>query len=608
MGLIKPKWIKELMRAITTNAQFMLWGNVYDSFPLQNEAGFKVLKLNEYLAEEFKGETYDLVLYFEPLYGLSMLHGDAENFKKATGEDYTEDKPLEMTLVAFADIFEKIIANRDISIATIFNYSSRTHEACCSKVQNEFYYKIFRLLQYATPKKAESAEYARYNPFVFIYDKENDIPAWYITDNPKLKSIPIPKPDIYIRETIIKKLSKRIDGYRVMGEENRENNENLFVEQTNGLYVSEILAIISLAVKEKVDFARIGKSITMYKLGIIENEWAKVPVKKLSECDSILKQRVMGQSAAVTKVSDILKRAYFNLSGSQYSKNSNRPKGVMFFAGPTGVGKTELAKAVTELVFGSENNYIRFDMSEFSQENANQRLVGAPPGYVGYETGGELTNAVKENPFTVILFDEIEKAHPRIMDIFLQILDDGRLTSGRGETVYLSEVIIIFTSNLGVYELTEDNQKVKNISMDMDYKAISNSILHSINDHFKYSLQRPEILNRIGENIVVFDYIRKEIAGDIFEKMLNSVCFNLAENHKIAIEFEGLTKDAIREACLEDLEMGGRGIGNHLENIFINPLSRTLFELNAQTNDTIIIKDIKHEESKWIIIAHKKSI
>ncbi len=280
----------------------------------------------------------------------------------------------------------------------------------------------------------------------------------------------------------------------------------------------------------------------------------------------------------------------------------------MFFAGPTGVGKTELAKSVTELIFGSENNYIRFDMSEFSQENGNQRLIGAPPGYVGYETGGELTNAIKENPFTVILFDEIEKAHPKIMDIFLQILDDGRLTSGRGETVYLSETIIIFTSNLGVYELTEDNNKIENININMEYSAIHNLILSSINDYFKYKLQRPEILNRIGENIVVFDYIRKDIGKDIFSKMLKSIVYNLNKNHKIEIEFEENVLDELEDICLNDLGMGGRGIGNHLEVKFINPLSRVLFELNVQQKEVIVINKIIQEDLKWVIKAIKKSI
>ena len=136
-----------------------------------------------------------------------------------------------------------------------------------------------------------------------------------------------------------------------------------------------------------------------------------------------------------------------------------RPRGVAFLAGPTGVGKTELAKSVTQLLFGDESAYIRFDMSEFSAEHSDQRLIGAPPGYVGYDAGGELTNAVREKPFSVVLFDEIEKAHPRILDKFLQILDDGVLTSGRGDRVYFSESIIIFTSNLGIYSTAADGTR-----------------------------------------------------------------------------------------------------------------------------------------------------
>ena len=145
---------------------------------------------------------------------------------------------------------------------------------------------------------------------------------------------------------------------------------------------------------------------------------------------------------------DIVKRA---VTGIGQSPRGGRPRGVAFLAGPTGVGKTELAKTITSLLFGDESAYIRFDMSEFSAEHADQRLIGAPPGYVGYDVGGELTNAIREKPFSVVLFDEIEKAHPRILDKFLQVLDDGVLTSGRGDRVYFSEAFIVFTSNLGIY-------------------------------------------------------------------------------------------------------------------------------------------------------------
>ena len=603
------KWQKELERAVITNAQFYIWGNIYDIYPLLQEKSFKPLKLINYLSEVFSDLNYSFILNFEPIYGLSLLSGNIEEFNRLIGENIQANKPLEMSISKFADVLDKIENQKDISIVTIFNFTSRTKEEfTCQKQMSEFYYKAFRLLQKSTPKKNKDSEYAKYNPLLYIFDKENDIPVWYIKDNPKIKSIYIPKPDLYTREIIIQQLSKRIKGYNELDSDKKNLNENLFIEQTNALYITEILSIISLAVKEEIDFNNIGQAISMYKLGIVENEWSKISINKLINSEDILSKRVIGQKNAINKVSDILKRAYFNLSGSQYSKNSNKPKGIMFFAGPTGVGKTELAKSVTELVFGSENNYIRFDMSEFSQENGNQRLVGAPPGYVGYETGGELTNAIKENPFTVILFDEIEKAHPKIMDIFLQILDDGRLTSGRGETVYLSETIIIFTSNLGVYELTEDNKKIENINIDMEYSAIHDSILSSINDYFKYKLQRPEILNRIGENIVVFDYIRKDIGKDIFSKMLKSIVYNLNKNHKIEIEFEENVLDELEDICLNDLGMGGRGIGNHLEVKFINPLSRVLFELNVQQKEVIVINKIIQEDFKWVIKAIKKSI
>lgn len=602
------KWEKELKRAIVTNPQFLVWGNVYDIYAYKSDETLIPLELNGCLSEILK-DDYSLILYYEPIYGLKMLVGDEEKFKTITKENYNKDKSIEMSLSKFADLLVSIENQRKISVATIFNFTSRINEPfCCPKQVSEFYYKTFALLQESTPKKFEDSQHIKYSPLIFIFDKENDIPAWYITENPKIKSIHIPKPDYLERALIIKVLSNRISGYSNLEDDIRKKNEDLFIDETSKLYMCEIISIISLAVKERVCFSKIGEAINMYKLGIMENEWAKISIDKFNQSEELLEKRVIGQPNAIIKASDILKRAYFNLSGSQFSKNSNRPKGVMFFAGPTGVGKTELAKSITELVFGNENNYIRFDMSEFSQEHSNQRLVGAPPGYVGYEMGGELTNAIKENPFTVILFDEIEKAHPKIMDIFLQILDDGRITSSRGDTVYLSESIIIFTSNLGIYEITSSNERIENVNNSMEYEDIHNKILSSIQNHFKFKLQRPEILNRIGENIVVFDFIREENARKIFTKMLNSIIINLQENHKIYLEFKNGSEKVLEMNCIVDLTMGGRGIGNHIESIFINPLSRKLFELGAKENDTIVIEEIYKDDYKWALKANKKSI
>jgi ATP-dependent Clp protease ATP-binding subunit ClpA len=307
----------------------------------------------------------------------------------------------------------------------------------------------------------------------------------------------------------------------------------------------------------------------------------------------------MGQDRAVRHAADILKRSRFNLSGAQFSRYSQRPKGVLFLAGPTGVGKTEMARAITELIFGSPTHYIRFDMSEFGQDHANQRLVGAPPGYVGYDVGGELTNSIKQNPFSVVLFDEIEKAHPRILDIFLQILDDGRLTSGRGETVYFSESIIVFTSNLGMFEQLPDGTKHPRVTPEMGYPEISRQIELAIDDFFKYKINRPEILNRIGKNVVVFDFIRADTAVKIFRRMLGNVLFRLEDSYGIRILFDEEPLAQIKNLVCGDLSMGGRGIGSNMELILMNPLSRRLCEIPAGFKGTVTVKSITETEQGW---------
>jgi ATP-dependent Clp protease ATP-binding subunit ClpA len=287
-------------------------------------------------------------------------------------------------------------------------------------------------------------------------------------------------------------------------------------------------------------------------------------------------RRIKGQTHAVTKMLDIVKRAVIGLTGEQ--GRLGRPRGVAFLAGPTGTGKTELAKTITELLFGDESAYIRFDMSEFSAEHSDQRLIGAPPGYVGYDTGGELTNAIREKPFSVVLFDEIEKAHPRILDKFLQVLDDGVLTSGRGERVYFSEAFLIFTSNLGIYRLDANNERVANTTEDDDFDEVQTKVAAEIDRYFKFDLGRPELLNRIGENIIVFDFIRPDIAEQIYSMMVTSILARVQQASGRKVQLSQAVLDQLRELCLADLSDGGRGIRNQLEAHLVNPLARLLFD------------------------------
>ena len=611
-----PKWAREIIRFLSVKPQFALWGNVFDVYPMEVDSGVVIFPLHGYLRKLLAEEGYSCLLVYEPIGGFVLYA--AENvsddlspvsvLNEITGVNFGAGAPHKATLTAAADIIEKIVRNERMHCAVMLSPASRFQDVC-KQDADEFFYRMLVLSMKATAVSLERDGRRRTQFYLlfWVLNKENDMPAWYLIDNAKIKVLPIPKPDNLIRRSIVEACVPSMSGWAGMSEDKRREHISVFVDQTSGLFAGEIVSITQICRKENLGLGDIKDGIRRYKLGIVENPWTKLDREQIAHSEEFLSERVMGQSYAVKHASDIVKRSAYNLSGSQYSA-SQRPKGVLFFAGPTGVGKTELAKSITELIFGSPTNYIRFDMSEFGHEHADQRLVGAPPGYVGYDIGGELTNAVKQNPFSVILFDEIEKAHRKIFDLFLQILDDGRLTSGRGETVYFSESLIIFTSNLGVYKTEQDGTQKSIISPKDSYEFLATSLNLAIRNFFTYTIGRPEILNRIGENIVVFDFIRKEngTAKAIFDKMLSSVQKQLAEAHAISLAFKPGVRERITEYACENLDMGGRGIGNALERILVNPLSRGLFECGPKRGDTLEVTDISFEEQIWSLSLERR--
>lgn len=380
-----------------------------------------------------------------------------------------------------------------------------------------------------------------------------------------------------------------------------EDAESAFIDGTEGLLLADMNAIATLARVESVPIGKIADAVRRYKVGVTEDPWLRIDREKIRNAELTIRKRVKGQPHAVTHMLDLVKRA---MTGVGVQRKGNRPRGVAFLAGPTGVGKTELAKTITSLLFGDESAYIRFDMSEFSSEHSDQRLIGAPPGYVGYDVGGELTNAIRERPFSVVLFDEIEKAHPRILDKFLQILDDGVLTSGRGDRVYFSEALIVFTSNLGIFREAELGRRVPNVVPEDSFDDIGTKVLSEIQRHFKLVLNRPEILNRIGENIIVFDFIRENVAQDIFDQMIGAALDDIA-SQGISIELDPPSVVALKHRCLSDLSNGGRGIRNQIEAHLINPLARGMFDQDAKPGDSFLVTNIadgelqlhKHQQS-----------
>ena len=283
--------------------------------------------------------------------------------------------------------------------------------------------------------------------------------------------------------------------------------------------------------------------MTAEEISRIVARWTGIPVEKLVEGErekllrlpEVLHQRVIGQDEAVQKVSDAILRSRAGIA------NPNRPIGSFLFLGPTGVGKTELAKALAQALFDDEKNMVRIDMTEYMEKFSVSRLIGAPPGYVGYEEGGQLTEAVRRHPYSVVLFDEVEKAHPDVFNILLQVLDDGRITDSQGRTVDFKNTIIILTSNLGSDIILEDLEKNRANG--------KNELSAEARDKIDLLLKRqfrPEFLNRL-DDIVYYKSLTKDEIGGIVDLMLADLRSRLADK-----QLKLVVTDAAKSAIVDD--------------------------------------------------------
>ncbi len=322
------------------------------------------------------------------------------------------------------------------------------------------------------------------------------------------------------------------------------------------------------------------QEVTEEDIARVVSTWTGIPVSKMLssekqkylQLEEVLHKRVVGQDEAVQCVSDAIRRNRSGLS------DPNRPLGSFLFIGPTGVGKTELAKTLADFLFNDEKALARIDMSEYMEKFSVTRLIGAPPGYVGYDEGGQLTEAVRRRPYSVILFDEVEKAHPDVFNVLLQVLDDGRLTDGQGRVVDFKNTIIIMTSNLGsdlILEDSEESSDSQNIGTETRSKI--DALLKT---HF-----RPEFLNRIDE-IVMFQKLKKDFIEKIVRIQLERVSKRLSDR-RIFIDFDGKAVDFLSEQGY-DPAFGARPVKRAVQTFVENPLSRELLEGRFQEGSTIV--------------------
>ncbi|MBO9597480.1 MAG: AAA family ATPase, partial [Cohnella sp.] len=345
---------------------------------------------------------------------------------------------------------------------------------------------------------------------------------------------------------------------------------------------------------------RTDSEVTPEDIAQVVASWTGIPVSKLAEeeterllkMESILHDRVIGQDEAVKSVSRAIRRARAGL------KDPKRPMGSFIFLGPTGVGKTELARAIAEAMFGDENAVIRIDMSEYMEKHSTSRLVGAPPGYVGYEEGGQLTEKVRRKPYSVVLLDEIEKAHPEVFNVLLQVLEDGRLTDSKGRSVDFRNTLIIMTSNVGAEQIKRNSTLGFTAAQDAgkDYQNMKEKVLAELKKSF-----RPEFLNRIDESIVFHPLGEEHIAqivtlmADDLRKRLveQDVSFDLTEAAKNFLAKEGF-----------DPQYGARPLRRAIQKHIEDRLSEDLLMGKIHKGDTLVID----EEEGGLVVKQKDEV
>lgn len=578
-------WLENFERQVMIRRALIVSGNIIDlAFNRFNA----LTPINRVIESSLKTQGLNQVIFYSRLNGISGISSEEWNqltqigMEIEQGEEYKfDDDDMQTNTPSssghipidpqnFFAVAERVMTQTQNKVAFIIDWSNYLFGQvnALSETERAWLQQISTSLRDSEQSSSPQSMMQAQSVLIFLCAGTSILPPSVYLNNPFFAEINIALPSIQEREHAIlaRQVQWNVSDDLSVGSQALAN----LVTLTDGLSLRDIDNLVRLS-RQQSGTININNLVSLYRYGKRQSPWEKLNYQRLKETQSILAQRVKGQDQAIQAVNKILIRAYTGFSGLQHSIKARTPKGALFFVGPTGVGKTELAKALAEFLFGDEDACIRFDMSEFNHEHADQRLVGAPPGYVGFEEGGQLTNAVKARPFSLLLFDEIEKAHPRILDKFLQILEDGRLTDGKGETISFADTFIVFTSNIGASQIMPNS----------DINVVAEQFKQAVQSHFRNELNRPELLGRIGDaNIIPFNFMyNTEVLKDIARAKLKPLIIRLKEKWSVKnVLFDNEDKALEMLVKQVNLQHGGRGVLNILTQSLFDPLAEFIFD------------------------------
>ncbi len=651
------RWVRSFETQVLRRKHVLLYGNIHDQFLYHGD----YQSLNDILFNYFEEVGYEIICQYNPADGLNFTDNATKRSGVQSMSDRYDDimrKSLSLDVapppggaipqvnpripnqppprqvpgpppsasangrmlksVEYYENMRTVLRQNQVSVVAISDITDMLTSGSNYFNEDEKRSLILMkkcLLEAAILRKDKLNGYR--NMMILVAGDLKRLPEWIYRDNPYVELIEITLPDKDERHQFAMQFISPnssgqggfFGGDSIANAMRSDPNSNMLSclseelsDLTEGMRTMdmETMRIASWQAGIPIAPKAVSKLVDYFKFGIKEDPWEKLSPQRVRTAREELSKSVMGQESAVDAVVTMLTSARIGLQMTGAAQSA-APKGVFFFVGPTGVGKTELAKALTKLVFGDEKAFARFDMSEYKEEHAAEKLAGAPPGFVGYDEGGQLTNRVMRQPHSILLFDEIEKAHPKVLDKFLQILEDGRLTDGKGQTAYFNQTAIIFTSNIGSSDITDVQtghiiregimRRVLETGVEQfSYAEIRKHFMDEVQWYFTSRIGRAELLNRLGDNIVVFDMLRPQHIQAIGEKFVKLLAESAREKYHFTLQVNSSWYDFLQTNMMEsdNILLGGRRVKTLTSTFLRDVLNEWIFN---HVDDVTTLKD-----------------